>query len=88
MSLPRFAMWGGAGGFVFSTLFVLVTGLEGARSWAWVRCSGWRARAAPPVRWPWPAWRMAERRSRAVRTRPGRSWQKTSGPGSRRQPTA
>ncbi|HSW31971.1 MAG TPA: hypothetical protein VLH75_20975 [Longimicrobiales bacterium] len=29
MSLPRFAAWGGLGGFLLSSLFVLATGLEG-----------------------------------------------------------
>lgn len=29
MSLPRFALWGGVGGVVFSTIFVLVAGLGG-----------------------------------------------------------
>jgi hypothetical protein len=55
MSLSGFAVWGAVSGVL---LAVLVAGLRGKpwgeRSWCSVPCSPWRARAAQPVRWPWP----------------------------------
>lgn len=37
MSIPRFALWGGLGGFVFSALFVTATGLG---PWAYLGLGG------------------------------------------------
>lgn len=37
MSLPRFALWGGLGGFVFSAIFVTATGLG---PWAYLVLGG------------------------------------------------
>ena len=53
MSLPRFALWGGLGGFVFSAIFVTATGLG---PWAYLVLGGSsppQARCAPPDPWPW-----------------------------------